>query len=146
MRTMPWWIWFASGLVLLLIEMITPGGFFFLFFGVAGLVVGLLSALGVGPDWVLWLLFSAMSVTSLLLFRGPLLRRIKGGQDGGRAVDSLVGAVAVLTEDLAGNGVGKAELRGTVWNVQNADGEALASGRRCVVVRVEGLKLLVRPQ
>jgi membrane protein implicated in regulation of membrane protease activity len=143
---MPWWIWFVGGLSLLLIEMITPGGFFFLFFGVAGLIVGLLSALGVGPDWVLLLLFSAMSVTSLLLFRGPLLRRLKGGQDGERVVDSLVGAVAVLTEDLAGNGQGKAELRGTSWTVQNAASEALEAGRRCVVVRVEGLKLVVRPQ
>jgi membrane protein implicated in regulation of membrane protease activity len=143
---MPWWIWFVGGLLLLLIEMITPGGFFFLFFGVAGLIVGVLSALGVGPEWVLWLLFSVLSVGSLLLFRGPLLRRIKDRHDAGRPVDSLVGAVAVLTEDLAANGSGKAELRGTVWNVQNAVNEALASGSRCVVVQVDGLKLVVRPQ
>jgi membrane protein implicated in regulation of membrane protease activity len=143
---MPWWIWFVGGLVLLLIEMITPGGFFFLFFGVAGLIVGVLSALGVGPDWVLWLLFSVLSVGSLLLFRGPLLRRIKDRHDAERPVDSLVGAVAVLTEDLAGHGTGKAELRGTVWNVQNAVNEALTTGRACVVVRVDGLKLVVRPQ
>jgi len=49
-------------------------------------------------------------------------------------------------EDVPAHGIGKAELRGTGWSVENAAAEALAAGRRCVVVRVEGLKLVVRPE
>ncbi|HMI93264.1 MAG TPA: NfeD family protein [Polyangiales bacterium] len=145
---MPWWSWFVGGLVLLLFELVTPGGFYFIFFGVAGISVGVLAALGVGPDWLLVLIFSVLSVGSLLLFRGPLLRRLGAsrGQEPKHAVDSLVGAVVVLMEDLPANGIGKGELRGTGWSVQNAAGEALAIGRRCVVLRVEGLKLVVRPE
>ena len=145
---MPWWTWFVGGLVLLLFELVTPGGFYFVFFGVAGICVGLLAALGVGPDWLLVLIFSVLSVGSLLLFRGPLLRRLGGdrAQAPAHAVDSLVGAVVVLMEDVPAHGTGKAELRGTGWSVQNAAAEALAAGRRCIVVRVEGLKLVVRPE
>jgi membrane protein implicated in regulation of membrane protease activity len=31
---MEWWIWILLGLVLLLGEIVTPGGFYILFFGV----------------------------------------------------------------------------------------------------------------
>ena len=143
---MAWWIWFVGGLLLLVFELVTPGGLFFLFFGIAGLSVGVLAAIGVGPDWLLLLVFSVLSVASLLLFRGPLLRRLKASKGPEHVVDSLVGAVVVLSEDVAAHGIGKAELRGTGWNVENAGSEALAAGRRCVVVRIEGLKLVVRPE
>jgi membrane protein implicated in regulation of membrane protease activity len=143
---MPSWIWFVGGLVLLLFELMTPGGFFFVFFGIAGLSVGALAMLGVGPDWLLLLVFSLLSVGSLLLFRGPMLRRLSPAKGPEHAVDSLVGSVVVLMEDVPANGTGKAELRGTGWSVQNLADEALAVGRRCVVVRVEGLKLVVRPE
>jgi inner membrane protein len=143
---MPWWIWFVGGLFLLLLELVTPGVLFFLFFGVAGLAVGVLAVLGVGPDWLLLLIFSGLSVLSLLVFRGPLLRRLKSDKPAERQIDSLVGVVVVLSEDIAAHAIGKAELRGTSWNVENASDAALAAGRRCVVVRLEGLKLVVRPE
>lgn len=143
---MTWWIWILAGLGVLLLELITPGGFYFLFFGAAALVVGVLAGLGIGPDWLLWLVFSVLSVGSLLVFRGPLLRKLKAGESGAHAVDSLIGQSVVITEDAAAGGLGKAELRGTVWNVQNAGAEPLAVGRRCRVLRVDGLKLVVQAE
>ena len=143
---MTWWIWILGGLGVLLLELLTPGGFYFLFFGGAALVVGVLAGLGIGPDWVLWLVFSVLSAGSLAVFRGPLLRRLQADQDAAPAVDSLVGQSVVITEETAGGGLGKAELRGTVWNVQNAGTEALATGRRCRVLRVDGLKLVVQAE
>jgi len=46
--TMAWWLWLLVGLALLGIEMITPGGFFTIFFGVAALIVGVLTRFGRG--------------------------------------------------------------------------------------------------
>src|SRR5262249_50222631 len=132
------------GLALLLIEMATPGGLFFLFFGVAALLVGCLAGLGVKPDWLQFLVFSVLSVGSLLTFRGPLLRRMRARQPP-PAVDDVRGETAVLIDELPPHGVGKAELRGTLWNAQNAGDRALPKGQRCAVERVEGLKLWVRP-
>ena len=143
---MTWWIWILTGLGLLLAEMITPGGLFFLFFGSGALGVGLLAGLGVGPDWVQWLLFSVLSVGSLLLFRGPLLRRLKVRDASAHPVDSLVGVSVVITEEVPAAGLGRAELRGTVWNVQNAGTTPLTQGQRCRVLSGDGLKLLVQPE
>jgi membrane protein implicated in regulation of membrane protease activity len=141
---MTWWIWILAGFGMLLLELMTPGGFYFLFFGAAAIVAGVMAAAGVGPDWVLWLVFSVLSVVSLLVFRGPLLRRLKRDESSLHAVDSLVGQSVVITEDAPAGGMGKAELRGTVWNVQNAGSELVGPGQRCRVLRVDGLKLVVQ--
>lgn len=144
---MEWWLWIVLGLVLLGGEMLTPGGFYVFFFGLAALVVGGLEWLGVaGPGWVQWLLFSVLSVVSLLALRAPLLRRIAPRERESPAVDSLVGEVAVALEDLPPGAVGKAELRGTAWNARNAGSEPLARGARARVERVDGLMLALRAQ
>ena len=138
---MTWWIWILGGLALLALELLTPGGFFIIFFGIGALVVGLLSGLGLlgAPGWIEWLLFSAVSVVSLLLFRKPLLDWMKRREPQRPPVDSLVGETAVVTEDISPGATGKAELRGTSWNVRGR--EALRRGQRARVERVEGLTL-----
>ncbi len=142
---MAWWVWVLGGLALLAVEILTPGGFFVVFFGLGALAVGALAALGLATaDWLQWLLFSLLSVGSLVLFRERLLRRMRSSD--GPAVDNLVGEVAVLLDDLAPGAVGKAELRGTSWSVRQAGPTVLARGRRCRVERVDGLLLWVRPE
>src|SRR4029078_2204269 len=44
--TLLWWQWLLFGLVLMVAELATPGGFYLLFFGVAAVIVGLLSSGG----------------------------------------------------------------------------------------------------
>ncbi len=142
---MTWWVWVLLGLGLLGLEVLTPGGFFVLFFGLAALVVGALAGLGLtGPAWLQWLLFSLLSAGSLVLFRRRLVERLRASGDA--AVGGLVGDVAVLLDDLAPGAVGKAELRGTAWSARHDGPETLPRGRRCRVERVEGLMLYVRPE
>ncbi|HOI10327.1 MAG TPA: NfeD family protein, partial [Myxococcota bacterium] len=74
---MLWWIWVVAGLVLVVLELLTPG-LFLLFFGAAAIVVGVAAGAGLAmPLWAELLAFSVLSVVSLLVFRGPLLRRMK---------------------------------------------------------------------
>ncbi|HEU5193835.1 MAG TPA: NfeD family protein [Methylomirabilota bacterium] len=143
---MDWWIWVLAGLGLLALEMMTPGGFYVMFFGAGALVVGVLVALGaVQPQWLQWLLFSVVSVLSLILFRGRL---VAWSHTGGTApvVDSLLGEVATPMEDIAPDALGKAELRGTAWSARNVDARPLAKGQRGRVVRVDGLTLDIRAE
>jgi inner membrane protein len=141
---MDWWLWILLGLALLALEMLTPGGFYVLFFGAGALVVGLLAAMGLGGTTaVQWLLFSLGSIAALVLFRQRLLELFASPNEG-RNVDSFAQDTAVLLQDLPANGVGKAELRGTTWSVRNAEPRDLAAGQRCRVDRVEGLTLWVR--
>jgi membrane protein implicated in regulation of membrane protease activity len=144
---MAWWIWVLAGFVLLGLELGTPGGFFLAFFGVAALVVGGLAAAGVAEAlWVQWLLFSLLSVASVLVFRKPLLEWMRRREPARPAVDTLVGETAILTEDLPAGGVGKAELRGTSWSVRARAGGPMPRGSRCRVEEVDGLTLWLKAE
>lgn len=144
---MLWWLWILLGLGLLSFELLTPGGFFAVFFGLSALLVGALAGLELaGPPWFQWLLFSGLSVGFLLGLRRPLLERMKPGARALPAVDSLVGEVATLLDELPPGAVGRAELRGTSWTARSVEPKTLAKGARCRVERVEGLTLWVRPE
>ncbi len=144
---MVWWLWVLLGLGLLSFEVLTPGGFFAVFFGLAALLVGALTGLELsGPPWLQWLLFSGLSVAQVLLLRPPLLSRVRAAPRSLPPIDSLVGEVAILLEDLPPGAVGKAELRGSGWTARSAEAKTLAKGARCRVERVEGFTLWLRPE
>ena len=142
---MEWWIWILLGLLLLLAELLTPGGFYIIFFGIGAVVVGVLAGFNAaGPLWFQFILFSIVSVLTLWLFREKLLQLTQGERR--KNVDSLVGETAVATEEIHLNAVGKAELRGTSWNARNVGDKPLTRGQRCIVERVEGLTIFVRAE
>jgi hypothetical protein len=140
---MEWWIWIVLGLALLLGELITPGGFYILFFGIGAVVVGGLAGFDfAGPAWFQVILFLAVSVVTLWLFRERLLKVTQGSTP--HNVDSMVGETAVIMDEIPSNGIGKAEMRGTSWTARNIGEKPLARGERCRVERIEGLTLFVR--
>lgn len=142
---MIWWIWILLGLGLLAAELLTPGGFFILFFGVGALAVGVLTAVWpAAPEWVQWLSFPAISILSLLAFRKPLKERFLS-LPGSKQVDTMAGETAVAADDIAPNGTGKVELRGASWSARNLSDRAIRGGERCRVEKVEDLLVFVRP-
>jgi membrane protein implicated in regulation of membrane protease activity len=143
--SMTWWIWILVGLALLAVEVAIPGGIIMLFFGVSAMIVGALVAFGVGgPLWFQALLFSVLSVVSLLTLRGPILRRMNSTDGSADLVDSIAGKQAVALDDIAPMAEGKVELRGTSWTACNVGNRPLPAGQKCIVDRVDGLKLYVR--
>jgi inner membrane protein len=144
---MPWWSWMLFGAALLAVEIMSPGSFFVLFFGVGAIVVGTLTGLDlVAEPWVEWLLFSVFSVGSLLVFRGPLLARFQRSRTSTVGTDGFVGESAILLDDLEPGAVGRAELRGSVWAARSHEPARLARGAQCRVESVDGLTLWVRPR
>jgi len=144
--TILWWHWLVLGLVLALTELSTTGGFYLMFFGLGAAIVGLLSAFDLaGPLTTQILLFSVLSVLSLLLFRARLLKAVQRDPQT-PAIDTLVGEIGSALDPLAPGDVGRVELRGTVWSARNTAGSPLAAGTRCRVVSVDGLMLHVEPE
>lgn len=143
---MIWWYWILIGLVLAAIELATPGGFFFIFFAVSALLVGVLELLRVlQNDALQWALFSILSLVCLAFFRKPLLARMNRSERT-EAVDSLVGELAIVAAPIPAGQHGRAELRGTTWTVRNVDTGAIDAGERCRVVAVRGLELDIRSE
>ncbi|MGH2570670.1 MAG: NfeD family protein, partial [bacterium] len=74
---MPWWSWIVLGAALLGAEVLLATDFYLVFFGVAAVVVGLVE-LGARdlPVWSQWLLFAAIAVAGLVLYRKRLRERL----------------------------------------------------------------------
>ncbi len=135
-------MWVAGGMLLVVAELVTPSGFFIVFFGLGAMTVGALSYLGVLTGWWLeWLLFTVLSVAYLVLFRRRLQSRFQNPPSS--TVDSLVGVLAVAKEPLPPGVVGRVEVRGAAWSARNTGGVLLEVGQRCRVVSVDGLTLAV---
>ena len=130
------WHWLIAAVVLMILEVLAPGAFF-LWLGVAAAVVGVLLALiPVIPWQVQVLLFSVLSVASVIGWRAwrqkhpqeseaPTLNR-RGMQ--------YVGRIFTLSEAIV-NGVGKVKVDDTTWRVAGPD---LEQGANIRVVDVEG--------
>jgi membrane protein implicated in regulation of membrane protease activity len=142
---MPWWAWILFGLILLGLEL-ALGSFYLVFLGIAAIIVGLVAMFNAGgPLWLEWMLFIVFSAGLVLLLRKPMLGKFRIQNDT-RDIDSLVGLAAVAVDGIAPGGIGKVEMRGTVWTAHNQGTAALIPGQRCRVARVEGLSLWVVPE
>ena len=139
---MTWWIWILVGLGLLALEMSTTT-LHIGFFAVGAFVVGILVACGVDlPLWAQLVIFTVVSLLAFFFLRPILVRKLKLDQK--KVVDTLVGEQAVAMDEIAVQGLGKAELRGSTWNARNVGETVLNRGQRCVVADVEGLVIHVR--
>ena len=142
---MEWWIWVAGGLALVVAELLTPSGFFIIFFGIGALTVGLLTGLElVASIWAQWLFFSVLSVLYLVVFRDRLHAKMRIPPPPN--VDSLVGVLAIVQERLLPGVVGKVEVRGSMWSARNTSPVTLDAGQRARVAAVDGLTLTVVPE
>ena len=138
-------MWLAAGLVLVVAELATPGGFVIIFFGTAALLVGVLGLLGVVTSATIqFLLFSLLSVGSLALLRKRLQSRLR--TPAASNVDSLIGDLAIPQERLSPGVVGRVEVRGSSWSARNTSSVTIDVGQRARVAGVDGLTLAVVPE
>ena len=144
---MTWWLWAFLGLFLLGSEIVTPGGFYMLFFGIGALVVGALVGLGmIQTEWMSWLLFSVFSVASLVILRPTLRRLMTADRGNGTSVDTMGGETPNVLDDHPPRATGKAECRGSTWNAHNAGDKPLLKGQRSRIERVDGITLWIKPE
>ncbi len=139
---MDWWIWTLIGFFFLALEFVAST-MHSAFFAAGAFLVALLVAVHVGgPLWAQLLTFTLFSLITLLILRPIVVKKLKLSET--KIVDTMVGEQAILFDDLAPAGVGKAEMRGSTWNARNVGETALRKGQRATVERVEGLVLHVR--
>ncbi|MEE2995293.1 MAG: NfeD family protein [Gemmatimonadota bacterium] len=141
---MDWWIWIIGGVALCLMELLTPGVFFLLFFGAGAIVVGILTWTGLlETAWVQVLLLSIFSLGALVLFRRTLLDKLTNEKSEGR-VTTITDQVCTALENIPPGGTGQAEMRGSGWSAHNEGDEPIEKDQQCTVERVEGISLRVR--
>jgi inner membrane protein len=140
---MPWWSWIVVGVLLLGAELLfVDAQFYLVFLGVAALIVGGLDLGGVDlPGWQQWLLFSALSIATMITFRKRLyglMRPPIADVPIGPAGDSVT-----LPTSLAPGARCRVDYRGTQWDAQNESELTLEVGSSAKILRVDGLTLKI---
>ena len=134
-ETLGGWSWWLLGLILLGVEVVVPG-FFFLWFGIAAILIGV-SALLIDWPWQWQVLgFVVLSVISALIGR-----RFAGNPDVDTAgpllnlrASRLQGRTFVLSEPIK-EGSGRIQVDDSVWRGHGPDAPA---GTRVVVTGADG--------
>jgi membrane-bound serine protease (ClpP class) len=136
------------GLGLLAAELLLPTGGILALFGIAGLVVGGILALGSddsAADWIggALITFAILSGISFLYISRKVLRTT-------RHLPKLAGTEEMVGSEAEARSAidptGKVFMRGTLWSARLADGvQPVEFGDKVQVEAVDGLTLVVRP-
>ena len=139
---MPWWGWITIGAILLVAEMtIVDVGFYLVFLGAAAFSVGVIVFLGVPmPFWLQWIVFAALSIASLVIFRQRLYQKMRPPPDM-RIREGVEGGRATSTTAIDPGGTGAVSMQGATWTGRNVGSLPIPIGGDCLVMRTEGLVL-----
>jgi len=139
-----WHVWVIIGVILLIGEVFTFG-FVLACFGAACFVSALLAF----ADYGVRMQLAAFSAGTLVLFFAirPIFMLYMTGPAGRvrTNIDALVGKVGLVCEKIESrpNG-GRVQVGGEDWKAVSIDETGIETGRKVVVMRVNGAKLLVR--
>ena len=141
---MSWWAWMIGGVILLGAELaFVDAQFYLVFVGSAAIVVGILVTLAPFEQWVQWALFAGLTIASMIFFRGPIYRRLRGHLP--EVGTGPSGGVLTLPVALAPGESCRTEHCGSFWTVRNDSEVPIPSGASVRIAAVQGLTLLVRP-
>lgn len=138
-------IWLVSGLVLMLAEIIIPGGIV-IFLGLACVVVAGAWQLSFIDSWTqamtLWFI---SSLFLLLVFRN-VTQKLFGGETTAANVDEdmdIYGQTATVVETIGpGEKTGRIEFQDSTWQAM-ADGSVIEAGETVKIVCHENISLVV---
>ena len=110
-----------------------------------GSLAALLSALMKAPLWLQIVWFFVVSIALLLLTR-PLAQRFVNTKVQPTNADMVIGREALVTEAIDNvRGSGAVNAEGKIWTARSEDDAVtFAAGERVSVLRIEGVKLIVR--
>lgn len=110
-----------------------------------GALAALISSLFGGPLWLQLVLFFVVTAVTLI-FTKPLVKKYfnKDSHDPTNA-DVVIGQLANVTENIDNiAGTGAVKCMGKEWSARSESGENIPEGTVTTVVKIDGVKLIVK--
>lgn len=139
---MNWLFWLIMATIFFVGELITIG-FVLFWFGVGASVAVVLALLefGIYTQSIAFLLVSAI----LVIFSKKITKRLFKDKEIPSNIFAIIGKQCIVTQEINNlMGTGIVKVSGELWTARSADDQLLEVGTRVVVVRVEGVKLIVQ--
>lgn len=140
LATLQFWHWWILAAVLAAIEAVAPG-IFFIWFGAAAAIVGVVALILPGLGWEAEIiLFAVLAVVAVFVGRRFLRRRMPSHDPAlNRRGERYLGRQFTLETAIV-NGRGSIKVDDSVWR---AEGPELPAGRRVKVIGTDGAVLRV---
>jgi membrane protein implicated in regulation of membrane protease activity len=136
-------IWIVVAVILALVEAVTLG-LTTIWFAVGAVAAALAALLGANFP-VQLAVFLIVSVLSLLFTRPVAVKRLKVGREK-NVTEQMEGRQGIVTEAVVPFGTGLVKVGGVFWTAVGEDPAiGIEKGRTVVAVRIEGVKLVVKP-
>lgn len=139
-----WWIlWLSLAVVFALFEAISPQ-LTTIWFAIASLIS--LAVSFIFPDNLLVqiIVFVVVSVILVLITR-PLAKRFLTGKKNRVNADRCLGEEGIVISEINNvKGEGQINTKGVIWTARSEDGEIIAIGEHVTILRIEGVKVIVR--
>ncbi len=138
-----WHIWMIIGIIFVIIEIFDPA-FFFIAFGIAAILTGLLCLIGSFGSLVVLQIFTfaILSFISFLLMR-KLGKKVLAHPAGETNVFALKGQIGIVTKEISAEGKGYVKVGGEEWAAVEETGKAIVQNAKVKVLEIEGNKLIV---
>ncbi|MFA6587411.1 MAG: NfeD family protein [Bacilli bacterium] len=143
METWMWTIWLAVFVITLIIESIGTD-LISVWFSFGALVALIISLIPDVPWWVEAIVFTVLSIVSLLCLR-PLVHKFLKKDVLNSNIDEMKGKRGILTKGITPLEAGEARIGDVLWTAIAQDGKiSIEQGRIIVVLSVSGNKLVVK--
>lgn len=131
------WHWLVVAVILISIEMLIVGTYYFLWMSLSAAIVGAILFFFPGLPWLAQvIIFTVLSLLIIVFFKQYQTRNpVTSDQPAlNRRGEQYIGRVFTLTESIV-NGVGKVKVDDTTWKV---NGEDMPAGSKVKVVAIDG--------
>lgn len=137
------YVWLALTVVLALIEAATAQ-LTTIWFAAGAFVTMLLALFGVKSIPVQIVVFACVSLIALIATR-PLVKKVLNKKKQPTNADMNIGETGIVTEKIDNvNASGAVKLKGVSWTARSEDGAVIAENELVKVIRIEGVKLIVK--
>lgn len=138
-----WEVWLIIAGLLAIGEILTPG-FILLWFAIAGLITAFLALAGV--NLYVQLVVFILSSTLMLIYTRPILKKFLKQKEVPSNVFSLIGKRGIVVQGINNlEGLGQVKIGGEIWKAVSEDGREIEVDTEIEVIRVEGVKVIVKP-
>lgn len=138
------WIWVALLAIFVIIEA-TTAQLLTIWFAI-GSFAALVTSFLTDNILVQVVVFVVVSVVVLAATR-PLVKKMTATKKQATNADMYIGQEGIVTEEIYNiSAKGLVKVKGSVWTARSeTDNEKIAEGTHVTVIRIEGVKLIVRP-
>lgn len=108
-----------------------------------GAVAAIIAYMFGAQIWIQWVVFTLVSLAALALTR-PLVKKITSKAKTRTNADMVIGKSAIVENTIDNSQAqGTVRVNGNVWTARSEKGEVIPQGSKVVVMRIDGVKLIV---